>query len=327
VSDRVLVTGGAGYVGSVVVERLLAEGYGVVVLDNLSTGHRGAVAAGATLIEGEVGDPGTVERLLAAHRPVAVMHLAACALVAESVANPGKYYANNVEASRALLSAATAAGVRRFVFSSSCSVYGVPARLPITEDTPTAPLSPYGETKLAFERDLQAAASKNGFAAVSLRYFNAAGATERLGEDHAVETHLIPNVLRVALGRAPRVEIYGTDYPTPDGTAVRDYVHVSDIADAHLLALKTPARGAVALNLGSGSGYSVREVVDAARAVTHLPIPAVEAGRRPGDPPVLVAGAARAREVLGWTPRTPALSDIVASAWRWHQAHPDGYAT
>ena len=325
----VLVTGGAGYIGSVVVDQLLARACRVVVLDDLSTGHRAAVADGAELVAASIGDRAVVEALLARQPVDAVVHLAASALVAESVAHPEKYEANNVAAARVLLDATIAAGVRRFVFSSSCAVYGHPARTPIDEDTPQAPVSPYGETKRVFEQVLTQYATRHGLGSVSLRYFNAAGATERRGEDHAPETHLIPNVLAVALGdgggRRPGVEVYGTDYPTADGTAVRDYIHVEDIADAHVRALDVPLAGAVALNLGSGVGHSVRQVVEAARRVTGHPIPHADRPRRPGDPPALVASAQRAAAVLGWRPRRSGLEEILASAWRWHRAHPRGY--
>jgi UDP-glucose 4-epimerase len=251
--------------------------------------------------------------------------MAAFALVAESVANPEKYRTNNVAAARVLLDTAVAAGVRRFVFSSSCTVYGHPATVPIVEDTPKAPVSPYGETKLEFERLLETYSARDGLGVVSLRYFNAAGATERCGEDHDPESHLIPNVLAVALGNRPAVDVFGTDYPTPDGTAVRDYIHVDDLADAHVRALDLPTGGATALNLGTGTGHSVRQVVEAARRVTGHPIPATDRPRRPGDPPALVAAAQRAATVLGWQPRRSSLSEILESAWRWHRAHPRGY--
>jgi len=322
---RVLVTGGAGYIGSVVADQLLARGHDVVVLDDLSTGHRAAVPAGATFVEGGIGDRTAVTALLARHPVDAIVHMAASALVAESVANPEKYRTNNVAAAQVLLDAAVAAGVRRFVFSSSCAVYGYPAAVPIAEDAPQAPVSPYGETKLAFERVLGEYAARHHLASVSLRYFNAAGATELRGEDHDPESHLIPNVLAVALGKRASVDIFGTDYPTPDGTAVRDYIHVDDLADAHLRALDIPPNGAVALNLGIGRGTSVRQVLDAARRITGHPIPATDRPRRPGDPPELVAAAQRATAVLGWCPQRSGLEEILASAWRWHRAHPRGY--
>ena len=324
---RILVTGGAGYIGSVVVAQLLERGFKVVVLDDLSTGHRQAVARGAGLVQGGVGNRELVESLLEAERFEAIIHLAAFALVPESVAQPQKYVTNNVTAARVLLEAAVRAKIRRFVFSSSCAVYGHPATIPITEDSPQAPVNPYGETKRDFERLLVEDGAKQGIGVVILRYFNASGATERLGEDHDPETHLIPNVLAAALGKRAALEVYGTDYPTADGTAVRDYVHVADIADAHLRALdvKLDTGSAVAVNLGTGTGCSVREVVDAARRVTGRAVPTVERPRRPGDPPELVAAVGRAATVLGWRASHSSLEEILGSAWRWHQAHPQGY--
>jgi len=327
VTGRVLVTGGAGYIGSVLVDQLLERGFHVVVLDDLSTGHRQAVARGAGFVQGGVGNRELVEALLQRERIDAIIHLAAFALVAESVAQPRKYVTNNVTAARVLLEAAGSAKVRRFVFSSSCAVYGHPATIPITEDTPQAPVNPYGETKRDFERLLADVGPRNGMEVVSLRYFNASGATDRLGEDHDPETHLIPNVLAAALGRRGALEVYGTDYPTADGTAIRDYVHVTDIADAHLRALDVQLDdgSAVAVNLGTGAGRSVREVVEAARRVTGRPVPTVERPRRPGDPPELVAAVGRAASVLGWRVAHSSLEEILESAWRWHQAHPHGY--
>jgi len=327
VTSRILVTGGAGYIGSVVVDQLLERGFQAVVLDDLSAGHRQAVARGAGFVQGGVGDRELVETLLEREHITAIIHLAAFALVAESVAQPRKYVTNNVTAARVLLEAAVRAKVRRFVFSSSCAVYGHPPRLPITEDTPQEPVNPYGETKRDFERLLADVGPRTGMGVVSLRYFNASGATERLGEDHDPETHLIPNVLAAALGRRAALEVYGTDYPTADGTAVRDYVHVADIADAHLRALDVKLDGgsAVAVNLGTGTGRSVREIVEAARRVTGRPVPTVERPRRPGDPPELVAAVGRAATVLGWRALRSSLDEILESAWRWHQAHPDGY--
>ncbi len=322
---KVLVTGGAGYIGSVVVEQLLARGDLPIVLDDLSTGHRAAVASGAEFVEGNVGDRLVLERLFGRQTVDALMHLAAFALVAESVADPAKYRANNVAAGAVLLDAAVAAGVRRVIFSSSCTIYGERGAEPIREDAPPAPMNPYGETKLEFEAMLARHAVSHGLQSVSLRYFNAAGASECYGEDHEPETHLIPNVLRVAQGRVPAVDVFGTDYPTPDGTCVRDYIHVLDLADAHVRALDAPLDGAVALNLGTGTGHSVLAVVEAARGVTGRAIPAVLRPRRPGDPPFLVAARGRAERVLGWRPRHSSLEEILASAWAWHRAHPGGY--
>jgi len=323
----VLVTGGAGYIGSVVADQLLARGRDVVVLDDLSTGHREAVPAGATFVQAGIGDRVAVTALFARYPVGAIVHMAAFALVAESVAEPEKYRANNVAAAKVLLDEAVAAGVRRLVFSSSCTVYGYPSAVPIAEDAPVGPVSPYGETKLEFERLLATYAVQHRLSSVSLRYFNAAGATEQRGEDHDPESHLIPNLLGVALGKRPAADVFGTDYPTPDGTAVRDYIHVDDLADAHVRALDIPPNGAVALNLGTGRGSSVRQVMDVARRVTGHPIPATDRPRRPGDPPELVAAAQRAAAVLGWRPRRSTLEEIVGSAWRWHQAHPRGYRT
>ena len=324
---RVLVTGGAGYIGSVVVDQLLEQGFEVVVLDDLSAGHPQAVARGAAFVQGGVGNRELVDTLLEGERIEAIIHLAAFALVAESVAQPRKYVTNNVTAARVLLEAAARAGVRRFVFSSSCAVYGHPATVPIAEETPQAPVNPYGETKRNYERLLADIGPKHGMTVVSLRYFNACGATDARGEDHDPETHLIPNVLAAALGKRPAVEIYGTDYPTSDGTAVRDYVHVSDIADAHLRALNVKLDGGdpVAVNLGTGTGNSVRAVVEAARRVTGRPVPTIERPRRPGDPPELVAAVGRAATVLGWRASHSSLDEILGSAWRWHQNHPHGY--
>lgn len=324
---RILVTGGAGYIGSVIVDQLLERGLSVVVLDDLSTGHRSAVARGAGFIQGGVGNRELVEAILDREHIGAIIHMAAFALVPESVAQPQKYVTNNVTAARVLLEAAGRAGVRRFVFSSSCAVYGHPATIPITEDAPLAPVNPYGETKRDFERLLAQYAPSHGIEVVSLRYFNASGATEKRGEDHNPETHLIPNVLAAAMGRRPAVDVFGTDYPTADGTAVRDYVHLADIADAHVRALeaKLDARAPVAVNLGTGTGRSVREVIDAARRVTGRSVPTSEQPRRPGDPPALVAAVGRAAEVLGWHAAQSSLDEILESAWRWHQAHPHGY--
>ena len=326
-TQRVLVTGGAGYIGSVVVDQLLDRGYKVVILDDLSNGHRQAVARGASFIQGGVGNRELIEALFEAEGIESIIHLAAFALVPESVAQPQKYVTNNVTAARVLLEAAIRAKVRRFVFSSSCAVYGHPATIPITEDSPQAPVNPYGETKREFERVLADVGPRQGMEVVSLRYFNASGATERRGEDHDPETHLIPNVLAAALGKRAALELYGTDYPTADGTAVRDYVHVADIADAHLRALDVKLDGGsvVAVNLGTGTGRSVREIVEAARRVTGRDVPTVERPRRPGDPPELVAAVGRAATVLGWRPSHSSLEEILSSAWQWHQTHPQGY--
>ncbi|HET8713358.1 MAG TPA: UDP-glucose 4-epimerase GalE [Gemmatimonadales bacterium] len=324
---RVLVTGGAGYIGSVIVDQLLERGRGVVVLDDLSRGHRAAIARGAGFVQGGVGNRELVDAVLERERIDAIIHMAAFALVPESVAQPQKYVTNNVTAAHVLLEAAGRANIRRFVFSSSCAVYGHPATIPITEESPQAPVNPYGETKRDFERMLAHFGPAHGMEVVSLRYFNASGATRDRGEDHDPETHLIPNVIAAAMGKRRAVDIFGTDYPTPDGTAIRDYVHVADIADAHIRALDVniDARAPVALNLGTGTGRSVREVVAVVSRVSGRPVPATEQPRRPGDPPALVAAVGRAHEVLGWRATQSSLEAIIESAWRWHQAHPNGY--
>jgi UDP-glucose 4-epimerase len=320
---KVLVTGGAGYIGSVCVERLLAAGHEVAVLDNLSEGHRSAVPAEAPFHHGCLSDSAFVSATLAAIRPDAVVHFAASALVGESMTNPAKYFRNNVASGLNLLEAAVQCGVRKFVFSSTAATYGVPDAVPISETAPTLPVNPYGESKLMFERLLAWFRQLHGLEYVVFRYFNAAGAGTRVGEHHRVETHLIPNVLRVALGQSPHCEVFGTDYPTPDGTCVRDYIHVVDIAEAHLLALQPGKEGT--FNLGNGEGYSVREVIETCRKVTGRLIPVVEKARRPGDPPRLVASADKARRELGWQPRHASLEQIIASAWQWHLANPNGY--
>ena len=323
---KLLVTGGAGYIGSVVAAQLLEAGHEVVVLDNLERGHRAALPAGSALVEADLEDA-TATRAALADGFDAVLHFAALALVAESVAQPERYWRTNVGGTLNLLDAMRAAGVERLVFSSTCATYGDPDTIPIAEEAPERPTNPYGASKLAVDRMISDHCAAHGLGAVSLRYFNVAGATGPHGEDHDPETHIVPNVLRVALGQREHVEVYGTDYPTPDGTAVRDYIHVEDLATAHLLALDAirPARHAI-LNLGNGAGFSVNQVVETARSVTGHPIPTVEAARRPGDPPELVAASQRIRAELGWEPRKPGLEEIVADAWAWHQAHPDGYA-
>jgi len=323
---KVLVTGGAGYVGSVSVEALLAAGHEAVVLDDLSTGHLGSLPSTVSVVRGSVGDRQGVRELLERERIDAVLHCAARSLVGESVAEPAKYYRENVAGGFALLDAMRAGGVGRLVFSSSAAVYGVPEATPIPEDAPLRPVNPYGETKRAFEAALHWYGGAYGLRSISLRYFNAAGATERSGEDHDPETHLVPNVLAAALGRHELV-VFGDDYPTPDGTAIRDYIHVADLADAHLLALEATGSGEEAdvYNLGSGRGFSVREVIDAAERIVGREIPRTVGPRRSGDPPILVAAAARAQDVLGWRPRRGTLEEMIGSAWAWRRAHPDGY--
>jgi UDP-glucose 4-epimerase len=331
---RVLVTGGAGYVGSVSVEALVAAGHDVLVLDDLSKGHRDALPGGVRLVQGSYGDPAIVGRLLASTPVDAVLHCAARSLVGESVANPALYYRENVAGGVAFLEVLREAGIRRFVFSSTAAVYGTPASVPIREDAVLAPINPYGETKRTVEGALRWYAAAYGLRSVSLRYFNVAGASRRNGEVHDPETHLIPNVLAAAEGRAA-LTVFGIDYPTPDGTCVRDFLHVEDLARAHLLALEATApddpriagtgAAALAINLGNGTGFSVREVLSAAETVVGHPIPHAIGERRTGDPPALVADAVRADEVLGWRADHTDIVEIVASAWAWRQAHPDGY--
>jgi UDP-glucose-4-epimerase GalE len=324
---RVLVTGGAGYVGSHTTRLLLERGHQVWVYDNLSAGHEAAVPPGR-LIVGDLLDTGRLDQALAEHRIEAVVHFAALALVGESVREPSRYYLNNLVGTLELLSAMSRRGVRRLVFSSTCATYGVPHHVPIVEETPQQPINPYGHSKLAVEFVLKDHASAYGWEVAILRYFNAAGAHAdgSLGEDHDPESHLIPLVIQSGLGRRPEVELFGTDYPTADGTCVRDYVHVEDLAEAHERALGRLAPGRpLVCNLGTGGGHSVREVVRAVEDVSGLRVPVREAPRRPGDPPELVASAVRARKVLGWRPRYDDLRAIVESAWRWHRRHPDGY--
>jgi UDP-glucose 4-epimerase len=318
---NVVVTGGAGYIGSVVAAELLRGGHGVVVVDNLAKGHREAVPPGARFVHADLLDrPRLAEALDGAE---AVVHLAAWSLVGESVSDPAKYYQNNVVAGLALLDAMRDEGIARLVFSSTAAVYGEPARQPIGETDPTAPTNPYGQTKLAFEEALRWWHAAYGLRSVSLRYFNAAGATDTLGEDHDPETHLIPIVLQTAAGQRPEVAIFGDDYPTPDGTCIRDYIHVVDLARAHVLALEALVDDRVtttAYNLGcGGDGYSVRAVIDAARRVTGREIPVRIGPRRPGDPARLIASSARIQAELGWVPARQSLDEIIGSAWRWKQ--------
>jgi UDP-glucose 4-epimerase len=324
----VLVTGGAGYIGSVAVELLLDEGHQVVVYDNLIKGHRGAVDPRATFVEGDLADLPLLERTLTQHKVDAVMHFAAHSLVGESMENAVKYFSNNVSAGVTLAEAMIHAGTRMLVFSSTAATYGEPESIPIKETDPTVPINPYGESKLIYERMLRWFDRVHGIKFVSLRYFNAAGASEKFGEEHDPETHIIPIVLQVALGQRPFVQIYGDDYPTRDGTAIRDYVHVIDLAQAHMLALQWLANGGESqiFNLGNGSGFSVQEVVETARKVTGHEIPAQVGPRRHGDPPVLVASSEAIVEKLGWKPKYAGLEDIIGSAWKWHQSHPMGYS-
>ncbi|HXR71393.1 UDP-glucose 4-epimerase GalE [Actinocrinis sp.] len=315
---RVLVTGGAGYIGSVVAARLLESGYRVTVLDDLSTGHRVGVPQGAEFVEGRIHD--TAAKVLDPSF-AAVLHFAAFSQVGESVAKPEKYWANNVVGTHLLLDAMREAGVRKLVFSSTAAVYGEPETVPILETARTAPTSPYGATKLAVDHMISAEAIAHGLAAVSLRYFNVAGSYNGFGERHDPESHLIPLVLKAALGERPAITLFGTDYPTPDGTCIRDYIHVADLADAHLRALHRAHEGEhLICNLGNGRGFTVREVIDAARRVTGRDIPQAEAERRAGDPATLVAGAQRAETELGWRPQHVDLDTMVADAWSFAQA-------
>jgi UDP-glucose 4-epimerase len=322
---RLLVTGGAGYIGSIVSRRLLSEGHEVVVLDSLERGHRAAVAPEARLEVVDLLDAEAVERVVAQGFD-GVLHFAALALVGESVSHPERYYRTNVGGTLNLLEAMHRNEVSRLVFSSTCAVYGQPDEVPISEGAPPRPANAYGASKLAVDHMIGDFCVGHGLGAVSLRYFNVAGASGDAGEDHEPETHLIPNILRVVLGKLPHVEIYGTDYPTPDGTAIRDYIHIEDLAHAHVLALDGARAGEHRIfNLGNGSGFSVREVIAAAERVTGCSIAAVERARRPGDPPMLVAASERIRTELGWEARKPELTEILADAWAFHQAKPDGY--
>ena len=320
---KIFVVGGAGYIGSVCAELLLDEGHEVSVFDNLSEGHRRAVDARARFFEADLADEGCVAAALREARPDAVMHFAANALVGESMKNPSKYFRNNVGNAVNLLDAMLEAGVNRFVFSSTCATFGLPERVPIDETAPQRPVNPYGESKLAFEKILRWYDEIHGLRFVSLRYFNAAGASEKFGEDHRHETHLIPNVLKVALGEKPHLEIYGTDYDTPDGTCIRDYIHILDLSRAHILALE--AEQSAYYNLGTGGGASVREVVDCCRKITGKEIPVKEMPRRPGDPPRLIAASEKIKRELGWQPKFESLDAIIESAWKWHQKFPRGY--
>jgi UDP-glucose 4-epimerase len=323
---RILVTGGAGYVGSVVTEELLRDGHEVFVYDNLSKGHRASVHPRAVFVYADLMDGERLRRAFRDERIEAVIHMAADALVGESVAEPVKYYQNNVVAGLVLLDAMRETNVRRLVFSSTAAVYGETEKQPLEETGETSPINPYGETKLAFERALRWYENAYRLRSVSLRYFNAAGATEHCGEWHDPETHLVPTVLQVAAGHRQRVEIYGDDYPTRDGTCVRDYVHVFDLARAHILALNVPDERSAIYNLGcGGSGYSVREVIDMAREVTGRDIPTLVRPRRAGDPSVLIASSARIQRELGWMPERQDLRAIIASAWNWMQQYPRGY--
>lgn len=326
---KVLVIGGAGYVGSHTVRQLIRSGHEVVVYDNLSRGHRQSVKEGV-FVEGELCDRQKLQRVFGEYGIEAVMHFAAFALVGESVAQPAMYYQNNVSAPLELLEAMRAAGVWRIVFSSTTATYGQPEKVPIAESTLQLPINPYGFTKLVFEHALTDYAKAYGFGCAALRYFNAAGASPDgdIGEDHDPESHLIPLVLQTALGQRSQIGIFGEDYPTPDGTCIRDYVHVDDLADAHLKALALLEPGTnLQLNLGTGVGQSVRQIIDACRKVTGHAIPTSVEERRPGDPAELVADSGLAKKVLGWSPAYVDIEAIVETAWKWHRSHPRGYAS
>jgi UDP-glucose 4-epimerase len=324
---NVVVTGAAGYIGSVVAERLLAEGHRVIALDNLAQGHPGALDSKVNLIQGDLCDTSALDDIFLRHEIDAVMHLAALSIVPHSVSNPQEYFQTNVVGGLNLLDSMLKHDVTRLVFSSSASVYGIPVSVPVTENTPQVPIHPYGECKVIFERILKWYGAAYGLNSISLRYFNAAGATSLHGEHHQPETHLIPNVLKVPLGKADHVTIFGNDYETEDGTCVRDYIHVVDIADAHLKALsKIAGAGTRAYNLGSGTGYSNLQVVRMVEQVSGVSVPVVFEPRRAGDPPVLVASAGLAEKELGWVPQY-GLEDIVKSAWQWQSKFPDGYSS
>ena len=320
---KILLTGGSGYIGSVTTELLCDDGHAVTVFDNLERGHREAVDPRARLIVGDLRDPQPIRDAMRDLKPDAVVHFAAYALVGESMQEPLKYFENNVGGGLHLLDAMLRTGVKKIIFSSTCATYGQPDVLPMTEALPQRPTNPYGESKLMFETALRWEQARRGIQPTFLRYFNACGATEKYGEDHEPETHLIPNVLKVALGQAPAVPVFGDDYATPDGTCIRDYIHIVDLARAHILALEKDVSGP--FNLGTGTGFSVQQVIETCRAVTGHPIPADVSPRRPGDPAGLVAGADKAKDVLGWKPRYPDLKTIVQHAWNWHRAHPRGY--
>lgn len=323
--QTILVTGGAGYIGSHTVLALVRAGYQVVILDNLVYGHRDLVekVLQVELIVGDTSDHSLLDHLFKTRSIDAVMHFSAYAYVGESVTDPAKYYRNNVLGTLTLLEAMLAASIQKFVFSSTCATYGVPEFIPIPENHPQNPINPYGASKLMVERILADFDVAYGLRSVRFRYFNAAGADPdgSLGEDHNPETHLIPLVLLTALGKQPAISIFGTDYPTPDGTCIRDYIHVSDLADAHILGLEYLLNGGKSevFNLGNGNGFSVREVIAAAEQVTGLTIPVHQSDRRPGDPPYLIGSSEKARNILGWQPQYPGITDIMAHAWQWHQ--------
>ncbi|MBU0579657.1 MAG: UDP-glucose 4-epimerase GalE [Candidatus Margulisbacteria bacterium] len=324
---NILVTGGAGYIGSIAVEELLKVGYQVVVLDNLSEGHRQAIPENVPFYHGNVGDKILLQKIFSEQKIDCVMHFAALALVGESVKYPEKYRENNVLQTLILLDTMVENKILNFIFSSSCAIFGEPSQIPMKEDDPKNPINPYGTNKLEVEKNLKELNKKHGLKACALRYFNAAGATEKCGEDRKVETHLIPLVLDTALDKRKSIHIFGTDYPTPDGTCIRDYIHVLDLIQAHILAIDYLKNNELGFfNLGNGQGYSVKEVIETSREITGHAIPAEEKPRRPGDPARLVGSAELAKKKLGWEPKYPQLDKIIESAWEWRQQHPKGYS-
>ena len=320
---HIFVTGGAGYIGSICSEELINAGHQVTIFDNLTEGHRKAIEPRATFVEGDLADRDKIIGAVKAAKPDAVMHFAANALVGESMTNPSKYFRNNVAAGINLLDAAVEGGVKKFIFSSTCATYGTPEKVPMDERLPQKPINPYGESKLMFENVLKWYSQIHGIVCVNLRYFNAAGASAQFGEDHRIETHLIPNVIKVALGQRDKCEIYGDKYATPDGTCIRDFIHIHDLAAAHMLALNREQ--STNYNLGSGEGFSVKQVIDIVRKVTGHPIPVVVKEARPGDPARLVASSHKIHSELGWRPKYNKLQPIIESAWAWHQKFPNGY--
>ena len=326
---RVLVAGGAGYIGSVVVEEMLRKGFDIVILDNLSTGHREAVNPNVPFVEMDVHNVQGLKETFTKHKIDAVMHFCANSLVGESVQKPLMYYENNLVGGLCLVRAMVESGVNQIIFSSTAATYGEPEEIPLTETSVTSPTNPYGDTKLAFEKLLHWASLAHGIRYITLRYFNACGASETYGEDHNPETHLIPIVMQVALGKRDKLAVYGQDYKTRDGSCIRDYIHVLDLAQAHILALEAlgndPAIKEKIYNLGNGEGYSVLELIEVARKVTGHEIPYEVSARRPGDPATLIASSNAVRNELGWTPNHPDLESIITSAWKWHQKHPNGY--
>jgi UDP-glucose 4-epimerase len=322
---KVLVTGGAGYIGSITVEQLIKQGASVIVFDNLFQGHEAAVHPEAVFVRGDLADRTFIDETIARHRPDGIMHFASYTLVGESMEKPFLYLRDNIVNGLNLLESAVAHGVGRFILSSTANLFDDPVKMPIAEDERIVPGSPYGESKFIMERYLHWLDRIHGFRYACLRYFNACGATEERGEDHDPETHLIPLVLQVALGQRDHISVFGDDYPTPDGTCIRDYIHVVDLAQAHILALEALDRGSRRYNLGNGRGFSVREVIETARQVTGHPIPEIIIGRRPGDPDILIAGSDTVRRELGWKPQHPELKTIIETAWRWHQKFPNGY--